>query len=136
MIKTNVFSKLSDMACSDKAKRIYRAIPTGLCWLYAIISLACVLYYTIWPAEGYFHSDCTDTIYWAQASIDGGTVFNPDFVYAALLPFSASIWLVPLIKIFGVTMTTHVIGMVIFALLFFLSICPFYGMVSIPLHFL
>ena len=122
MIKTNVFSKLSDMAYSDKAKRIYRAIPTGLCWLYAIISLACVLYYTIWPAEGYFHSDCTDTIYWAQASIDGGVVFNPDFVYAALLPFSASIWLIPLIKIFGVTMTTHVIGMVIFALLFFLSI--------------
>ncbi len=122
MIKTKTFSKLADIAYSEKAKRVYRGIPTVLCWLYAILSLAAVLYYTIWPAEGYFHSDCTDTIYWAQASVDGGAVFNPDFCYAALLPFSASVWLVPLIKIFGVTMTTHIIGMVIFALLFFLSI--------------
>ena len=122
MITTKIFSRVADIACSDKTKRIYRAIPSLLSWLYAIFSLACVLYYTIWPAEGYFHSDCTDSIYWAQASVDGGAVFNPDFVYAAMLPFSASIWLVPLIKIFGVTMTTHVIGMVIFALLFFLSI--------------
>lgn len=122
MIKTNTFSKLAQAVCSEKAKHVYRAIPTVLCWFYAILSLAAVLYYTIWPAEGYFHSDCTDTIYWAQASVDGGAVFNPDFCYAALLPFSASVWLIPLIKIFGVTMTTHVIGMVIFALLFFLSV--------------
>lgn len=122
MIKTKTFSKLAQAACSEKAKHVYSAIPTVLCWFYAILSLAAVLYYTIWPAEGYFHSDCTDTIYWAQASVDGGAVFNPDFCYAALLPFSASVWLIPLIKIFGVTMTTHVIGMVIFALLFFLSV--------------
>ncbi|MBO5022754.1 MAG: hypothetical protein J6D11_00340 [Clostridia bacterium] len=122
MLKTKTFEKITELARSEKANKVYRAIPTVLCWFYAILSLAAVLYYTIWPAEGYFHSDCTDTIFWAQASVDGGAVFNPDFCYAALLPFSASVWLVPLIKIFGVTMTTHIIGMVIFGLLFFLSI--------------
>ncbi len=114
--------KLPDRLTSEKAKSVYRQIPGILCLIYAILSLAAVLYYTIWPAEGYFQSDCTDTIMWAQATVDGGSVFNPDFYYAALLPFSAPIWLVPLIKIFGMTMTTHVIGMVIFAILFFLSI--------------
>ncbi len=122
MEKTKNNLKITDILLSEKAKGAYRQIPSVLCWLYAILALAAVLYYTIWPAEGYFHSDCTDTIYWAQASVDGGSVFNSDFGYAALLPFGASVWLIPLINMFGVTMTTHVIGMVIFALLFFLSI--------------
>ena len=122
MEKTKKNLKLADIVLSEKSKAVYKRIPNVLCWLYAILSLAAVLYYTIWPAEGYFHSDCTDTILWAQASVDGGSVFNSDFCYAALLPFSVSVWLVPLIKIFGVTMTTHIIGMVIFAILFFLSI--------------
>ncbi len=107
---------------SKTAKKIYRLLPFFLSLIFALISLAAVLYYTIWPAEGYLHSDCTDTIFWAQASVDAGAVFNPDFNYAALLPFSAGLWLVPLIKIFGVTMGVHVAGMVIFALLFFAAL--------------
>lgn len=122
MEKSKQMFKIPDKLISEKAKAVYQRIPSVLCLIYAILSLAAVLYYTIWPAEGYFQSDCTDTIMWAQATVDGGSVFNPDFYYAALLPFSAPIWLVPLIKIFGMTMTTHVIGMVIFAILFFLSI--------------
>lgn len=122
MEKTKKNFKLADIILSEKVKAAYKQISLILCWIYAILSLAAVLYYTIWPAEGYLHSDCTDTILWAQASVDGDSVFNTDFCYAALLPFSSSIWLVPLIKIFGVTMTTHIIGMAIFAVLFFLSI--------------
>ncbi len=104
------------------AKKIFSLMPLVLSLVFAAFSLAAVLYYTIWPAEGYLHSDCTDTIYWAEASVDAGAVFNPDFNYAALLPFSAGIWLVPLISIFGVTMGVHVAGMVIFVLLFFASL--------------
>ncbi len=104
------------------AKRIYSLIPTVLSVIYVLAAFAAVIYYTVFPAEGYLHSDCTDTIFWAQASVDGGTVFNPDFTYAAMLPFSSAVWLIPLIKIFGVTMGVHVAGMVIFACVFFASI--------------
>ena len=34
------------------------------------LSFALVIYYILGPAEGYFHSDCTDTILWAQATYD------------------------------------------------------------------
>ena len=93
----------------------------ALSLIFAAMALGQVVYYATGPAEGYFHSDCTDSLYWAEAAVDAGAVFNPEYYYAALLPFSAQLWLVPLIHIFGVTMTAHVIGMVIFALLFFAS---------------
>ena len=117
----NVLGFLKKLWGNEKVKWGISKIPLAMCIIFAVLSLAQVLYYTIGPAEGYFHADCTDSIYWAQAAVDSGTVFNTDFYYAALLPFSAQVWLVPLIHIFGVTMTAHVIGMVIFALLFFAS---------------
>ena len=86
--------------------------------LLAVLSVGIVIRYIAGPMEGYLHSDYTDTIYWAQASFESGTVFNPDFKYAALLPFSANLWFIPLIAVFGVTMKAHVIGMIIFLLLF------------------
>lgn len=109
----------------ETAKWIYSKIPLVISLTFALLSVYQIIYYILGPAEGYFHADCTDSIYWAQASVDGGAVFNPDFFYAALLPFGASLWLIPLIHIFGVTMTAHNIGMVIFALLFFASIIFF-----------
>ena len=96
-------------------------LPLTLCALALLFALAICIDYIVGPAEGYFHSDCTDTILWAQATFDSGKIFNPDFNYAALLPFGASVWLIPLIAVFGMTMKTHVIGMVIFAVLFALS---------------
>ena len=106
----------------DVIQRILPHVPLFLCAVAMLLALSLCIYFMIGPAEGYFHSDCTDTLLWAQASFDSGKVFNPDFNYAALLPFGASVWLIPLIAIFGVTMKTHVIGMIIFALLFALSI--------------
>lgn len=83
---------------------------------------AIVVYYILGPAEGYFHSDCTDTIFWAQASYDSGRLISDNFQYAALLPFGGNLLMLPFIPIFGVSMTTHNIGMVLFAVLFFLSL--------------
>ncbi len=89
--------------------------------VFAVGSLAAVIYYIIFPSEEFFHSDCTDTILWAQASYDGRALFNPDFGYAAMLPFGGTMLMIPFIGIFGVSMTTHHIGMVLFTLLFFAS---------------
>ena len=100
------------------ASVIRRHIVTILAVLAAIAAFGICFYYTVWPAEGYFHSDCTDSIYWANASYESGDILDENFRYAAILPFSASLWLVPLVSIFGVTMRAHVIGMVIFLILF------------------
>lgn len=105
-----------------RLRKVVPYLPTiAFAWAF-LFAVAVCAYFILYPAEGFFHSDCTDTILWAEASYDAGAVFNPDFKYAALLPFGASIWLVPLIAIFGVTMKTHVIGMLIFLLLFAASI--------------
>jgi hypothetical protein len=89
------------------------------CATAAILALA---YYIIFPSRGYFHSDCTDTIFWAQASFDARAIFNKDYTYAALLPFGGSLLMLPWIGLFGVSMTTQTIGMLIFLALFVWSL--------------
>ena len=98
-----------------------RYFPAVLCILACAVALSTVIYFITGPAEGYFHADCTDTILWAQSMYESGEVFDESFNYAALLPFGAPLWFIPLIAAFGVSMTAHVAGMVIFALLFLAS---------------
>ena len=90
-------------------------------WGWALLlafSILLIGYYTLFPSRTYFHSDCTDTLMWAVASRDNGKLFNTDFCYACLLPFGTSMIMYALIPLFGVSMTTHVLGMLIFFLLF------------------
>ncbi len=89
---------------------------------FAMASVAAVIYYIVWPSAAYFHADCSDTILWAQASYDSASMFNKDFGYAAMLPFGGTMLMIPFIGIFGVSMTTHHIGMVLFSLLLFASV--------------
>ena len=96
-------------------------VYTALAGLVALLTLVCIgliVGYIVGPMEGYLHADYTDTIYWANASFESGKVFNPDFKYAALLPFSANLWFSPLIALFGVSMKTQVIGMIVFLIVF------------------
>ncbi|MBR2731147.1 MAG: hypothetical protein IKD72_04075 [Clostridia bacterium] len=90
--------------------------------LFALVALGAVFYYIVYPSQAYFHSDCTDTILWAKASVDAKALFNPDFSYAAMLPFGGVMLMIPFVAFFGVGMTAHHIGMLLFTLLFFLSV--------------
>ncbi|MDD4096127.1 MAG: hypothetical protein PHP22_07810 [Oscillospiraceae bacterium] len=93
--------------------------------LFALLILTgfvCIIYYILGPARGYFHSDCVDTLYWAYTSVESGLPLNPDFGYAAILPFGSQIWLVPLIAIFGMKYSTYVAGTIIFALVYFAAL--------------
>ena len=90
-------------------------------WGWALLLAFSVLligYFTLFPSRTEFHSDSTDTLMWAVASRDSGKLFNTDFNYACLLPFGTSMIMYLLIPLFGVSMTTHVLGMLIFFLLF------------------
>ena len=114
-VKREHFSDISGKAWFKIAFAILAAIPM-------IAALYLALYYIYGPGEGYFHSDCTDTIYWANAALEGNGIFDDQYNYAALLPFS-TVWIMqPLIKIFGFGMTAHNLGMAIFAVLFAASI--------------
>ncbi|MDR1630458.1 MAG: hypothetical protein LBS36_09645 [Oscillospiraceae bacterium] len=84
--------------------------------------LGITAYYILFPQRGFFHSDCADTILWAEASYDAGAVFNEDFGYACKLPFGGHLIMIPLVAIFGVSMTAHVLGMLIFFALFVLAL--------------
>ncbi len=105
----------------DNVMKCLKKIWLALTALFALGAISAVIYYIICPSAQFFHSDCTDTLLWAQASHDAGALFNPDFGYAAMLPFGGTMLMIPFIGIFGVTMTTHHIGMVLFTLLFFAS---------------
>ncbi len=89
------------------------------------IALVIVLFYIIFVSKGFYHSDCTDTILWAQAMLDGGTIINPEFNYAAILPFGGQIIMLPFVAIFGYGMKAQIMGMVLFALLFTVALVYF-----------
>ncbi len=78
------------------------------------LSLGAIARYIVGPSEGFYTSDCTDTLWWANASYESGKLISPTFGYAALLPFGGSLLMLPFIPIFGVSMTTQKIGMLLF----------------------
>lgn len=100
-------------------------ILTLMIALPVIMAVAAAIYYIVGPAEGYLHADCSDSLYWANAAYESGKVFDPTYRYAALLPFSAQIWMTPLVAAFGFTMKAQNIGMIIFVLVFCASIWYF-----------
>ena len=88
-------------------------------WVLLLLgSVLLIGYYVLLPSRTVYHSDTTDTLMWAIASYEGKSLFNPDFNYACLLPFGTSLIMTALIPLFGVSMTTHVLGMLGFFLLF------------------
>lgn len=91
-----------------------------------LLSLGVILYYIIGPSEGYFHSDCTDSILWANAALESGTILSEDFYYAAILPFGSFLWMVPLVAVFGLSMRAQIISMSVFAVLFCAALTFFF----------
>ena len=100
------------------SKRWFKVAYALIATLPLFAALYLAFYYIYGPGEGFFHSDCTDTMYWANAALEGNGIFDLYYNYAALLPFS-TVWIMqPLIKLFGFGMTAHNLGMAIFAVLF------------------
>jgi hypothetical protein len=88
-----------------------------------ITAILVTIYYITTAAKGEFHSDCTDTIYWANATYESGHMLSADFSYACLLPFGGSLLMLPFFPFFGLSMTTHVLGMLLFFVIFTVFLC-------------
>ncbi|HOC34445.1 MAG TPA: hypothetical protein PLH98_15645 [Ruminococcus flavefaciens] len=105
-----------------------RDILTVLSYIFAfgvmMVSVVITLYYVIVASRNEFHSDCTDTLMWANASYESGSVYDPDFKYACFLPFGVNLIMQPLIHLTGLSLTTHILGMtgffLIITLMFFI----------------
>ena len=114
MINSEIKTRFAEI----RGKRWFKIAFAILALIPMIAAINLALYYIYGPGEGFFHSDCTDTLYWANAAIEGNGIFDDQYNYAALLPFS-TVWIMqPLIRIFGFGMTAHNLGMAIFALIF------------------
>ncbi len=94
------------------------AIPLVACVLLLIATAATLVYYIFGPSLAFFHADCTDSLLWAQVTVETGQLLADDFHYAALLPFGSSLWMVPIVSVFGYTITAQHVSMAVFAVLF------------------
>lgn len=77
------------------------------------------IYYTVFLSQQFTNSDIFDTLMWANASYETKRIIAPDYNYAALLPFGASLLMLPFIKIFGLSFMAHALGMAVFEIIFF-----------------
>ena len=103
------------MQTNNKLLRIVKAAAP---WLAMAPGLFLILYYIIGPAEGYMTSDCTDSLRWAQATLESGKLISDSFDYAAILPFGGNLLFLPFVAMFGYSTTAQICGLVVFALLF------------------
>lgn len=99
-------------------KYVFTCIVKILALISGVAAFIFVIYYIFAISRGEYHSDCTDTITWAEAVIDGKALINPDFKYACLLPFGGQLLMVPFVAIFGVGMKAQLLGMALFAIAF------------------
>ncbi len=87
-----------------------------------IIAFVTVIYYMLGPSEGYIHSDCVDTLTWANATVESGQLFSSTFCYPYLLPFGSTFLMYPFVAIFGFTMFAYRLAMLVFMIVFALAI--------------
>lgn len=87
-----------------------------------IIAFITVIYYMLGPSEGYIHSDCVDTLTWANATVESGQLFSSTFCYPYLLPFGSTFLMYPFVAIFGFTMFAYRLAMLVFMIVFALAI--------------
>ncbi len=98
------------------------------------VSIALLMFYIFKGERSEYHVDVTDTLLWGAASAESGSLYNPDFWYAYMIPFSGTLIMIPLVKLFGVTYLTHMLGMAIFSLIFVIAVFLCLRALSVELY--
>ena len=90
----------------------------GLClFLFAFASIQYFIWSDLFIME--FDSDNAETILWAQASVESGSVISNDFEYPVqLIPFGGHLLFVPFVKAFGVGIFSVRLGFCVYSTLF------------------
>lgn len=108
-----IMKKVSAFITENKDK-IFFWISVAL----AAETMVLCIYYALFPSRGYFHSDCTDSLFWAAAALRSGRMLSKTFVYSAILPFGGQQIFEIFIALFGVTMKAQVLSMAVFIIVF------------------
>ena len=116
-------------------QKILKTVPLIISIMLALAALSIAIYYTVGPSAGEFHGDCSDTLYWANASYESGEIISDSFSYSALLPFGGQTIMTPLIAVFGFSMTAHLVGMVIFTVIFAAALYFFFRSLGFSLTY-
>ena len=74
-----------------------------------------------------FDADVAESVIWAQASLESGSLINPDYGYTHLLPFGGQFIFVPIVARFGVGIYSLRLGLSIWAGIFSLLILGFFA---------
>ncbi len=99
-------------------REFFKKYATALALSALVLAFALTQFYIfsdLFIAE--IHSDTTDTLVWARASYDSGSMVNPDYGYGYVLMFSLDKLMLLLIPIFGTGLTTMRVGMLVFSAL-------------------
>ncbi len=90
----------------------------GLClFLFAFASIQFFIWSDLFIME--FDSDNAETILWAQASLESGSVISDDFEYPGqLLPLGGHLLFIPFVKALGVGILSSRLGFCVYAALF------------------
>ncbi len=115
-------TELEKKGTTDIWAVVRRIMPYVLGVLTAAVGIGFVLYYIIGPSEYYMTGDCTDSLLWAQATLESGKLVAEDFYYAAVIPFGGNIIFLPFLAIFGYGMTAQICGLVTYAILLFAAV--------------
>lgn len=83
----------------------------------ALLAFAAVTYFIWIASDGWFTADCADTLFWGQATLESGKIFDPNFFYGGVYCFGGSWIMIPGLLLFGVSMTAEKFGMFLFFLL-------------------
>ena len=90
-----------------------------------MLGIFAVLFYIYKRCRAEFNADFTDTILWANASVESGKFYNPDYWYAYFLPFSGIPLMIPIVAVFGLTYFSHQLGMTLFVIIFAIALVLF-----------
>ena len=106
----------------SKVRTITRKIILFLTAGFALLSLGLVFYYIIVLGKGHYHSDCTDTILWAQAVLDSHRLVSTDFCYAGIMSTGGQLIMLPFLAMFGMGIKAQIGGMICFGVLFVVAL--------------
>ena len=107
-------------------RKISRSAALILSCILFVFAVTLTVYYILGPFAGEFHSDCTDTICWANATVESGEIVSSTYYYSAILPFGGQLVMIPFIWIFGFSMKAHLAGMIVFSLILAAALFYFY----------
>ena len=87
----------------DFIRKNKKTIQTVVGAAVMMLALFVVLFFIFRRCRAEFNADYTDTILWANAAVESGHFFNPDYWYAYFLPFSGIPLMIPIVAAFGLS---------------------------------